>query len=268
MNLLKALSTVSALTLLSRITGLVRESLKAVGFGAGLQMDAFEAAFRLPNMLRRLFAEGAFSQAFVPILAEYKRSRGEDATRDLVGGVATLARPNDPIETDARLKEADYGEWEGHTIEELEELWGAARRMWEADPASFAIPGGESGSDVARRARSFVEALVEWEQGLEKAEEDHRVLVVAHSTLNRVLLAVCLGVPLRDYRRRFRQDGGEGRAHGGAHPDHVPVHSVHIAGVAGRRRVECSPAFRDPGRHAGAAQCLDYRRHDLCRPPL
>src|SRR4030088_1617330 len=90
MNLLKALSTVSALTLLSRITGLVRESLKAVGFGAGLQMDAFEAAFRLPNILRRLFAEGAFSQAFVPILAEYKRSRGEDATRDLVGRVATL----------------------------------------------------------------------------------------------------------------------------------------------------------------------------------
>ena len=90
MNLLKALSTVSALTLLSRITGLVRESLKAVGFGAGLQMDAFEAAFRLPNILRRLFAEGAFSQAFVPILAEYKRARGEDATRDLVGRVATL----------------------------------------------------------------------------------------------------------------------------------------------------------------------------------
>jgi len=119
---------------------------------------------------------------------------------------ATLARPSDKVETDDRLKEADYGEWEGHTIEELEELWGAARRMWEADPASFAIPGGESGSDVARRARSFVEALVEWEKGLEGTDEDHRVLVVAHSTLNRVLLAVCLGVPLRDYRRRFRQD--------------------------------------------------------------
>ena len=73
MNLLKALSTVSAMTLLSRITGLARESLKAVAFGAGLQMDAFEAAFRLPNILRRLFAEGAFSQAFVPILAEYKQ---------------------------------------------------------------------------------------------------------------------------------------------------------------------------------------------------
>ena len=90
MNLLKTLSTVSAMTLLSRITGLARESLKAVAFGAGLQMDAFEAAFRLPNMLRRLFAEGALSQAFVPILAEYKRQRGDDATRDLLGRVATL----------------------------------------------------------------------------------------------------------------------------------------------------------------------------------
>ena len=90
MNLLKTLSTVSALTLLSRITGLVRESLKAFAFGAGVQMDAFEAAFRLPNILRRLFAEGAFSQAFVPILAEYQRARGDAATRDLVGRVASL----------------------------------------------------------------------------------------------------------------------------------------------------------------------------------
>ena len=90
MNLLRALSTVSAMTLLSRITGLIRESLKAVAFGAGLQMDAFEAAFRLPNILRRLFAEGAFSQAFVPILAEYKRQRGDDATRELFGKVGAL----------------------------------------------------------------------------------------------------------------------------------------------------------------------------------
>jgi putative peptidoglycan lipid II flippase len=90
MNLLRALSTVSAMTLLSRITGLARETLKAVAFGAGLQMDAFEAAFRLPNILRRLFAEGAFSQAFVPILAEYKRQRGDDATRELFGKVGAL----------------------------------------------------------------------------------------------------------------------------------------------------------------------------------
>ena len=90
MNLLRALSTVSGMTLLSRITGLARESLKAAVFGAGVQMDAFEAAFRLPNILRRMFGEGAFSQAFVPILAEYHRQRGLDATRDLVGRVGTL----------------------------------------------------------------------------------------------------------------------------------------------------------------------------------
>jgi putative peptidoglycan lipid II flippase len=90
MNLLRSVGTVSGMTLLSRITGLVRESLKATAFGAGLQMDAFEAAFRLPNILRRLFAEGAFSQAFVPILAEYHRQRGPDETRALVGRVGTL----------------------------------------------------------------------------------------------------------------------------------------------------------------------------------
>ncbi len=90
MNLLKALSTVSGMTLVSRITGLARESLKATVFGAGLQMDAFEAAFRLPNILRRLFAEGAFSQAFVPIFAEYRRQRGDDETTALMSRVATL----------------------------------------------------------------------------------------------------------------------------------------------------------------------------------
>ena len=90
MNLLRAVSTVSGMTLVSRITGLVRESLKAAMFGAGVQMDAFEAAFRLPNILRRLFAEGAFSQAFVPIFAEYRRQRGLDETQALIGRVGTL----------------------------------------------------------------------------------------------------------------------------------------------------------------------------------
>jgi putative peptidoglycan lipid II flippase len=89
-NLLRAVTTVSGMTLLSRITGLVRESLKASSFGAGLAMDAFEVAFRLPNLLRRLFAEGAFSQAFVPILAEVRRQHGDAATRDLASRVAAL----------------------------------------------------------------------------------------------------------------------------------------------------------------------------------
>ncbi|MDO8892706.1 MAG: murein biosynthesis integral membrane protein MurJ [Sulfurimicrobium sp.] len=90
MNLLKALATVGGMTLISRILGFLRDAIIARAFGAGIATDAFFVAFKLPNLLRRLFAEGAFSQAFVPILAEYKTRRGHDATRDLVDHVATL----------------------------------------------------------------------------------------------------------------------------------------------------------------------------------
>jgi putative peptidoglycan lipid II flippase len=90
MNLLKALATVSSMTLVSRILGFVRDTVIARAFGAGLATDAFFVAFRIPNLLRRLFAEGAFSQAFVPILAEYKNRRGEADTRLLVDHVAGL----------------------------------------------------------------------------------------------------------------------------------------------------------------------------------
>ncbi|WP_019560125.1 MULTISPECIES: murein biosynthesis integral membrane protein MurJ [Caldimonas] len=90
MNLLRAASTVSLLTLASRITGLVRELLMATIFGASAWTDAFNVAFRLPNLLRRLFAEGAFSQAFVPLLAESRARQGDEATRSLVDAVATV----------------------------------------------------------------------------------------------------------------------------------------------------------------------------------
>ena len=90
MSLLRALATVSSMTLLSRILGFVRDFVVARTFGAGVATDAFFVAFRLPNLLRRLFAEGAFSQAFVPILAEYKNRRGDAETRHLVDHAATL----------------------------------------------------------------------------------------------------------------------------------------------------------------------------------
>jgi len=90
MNLLRILATVSSLTLLSRILGFVRDFVIAITFGAGMLTDAFFVAFKLPNLLRRLFAEGAFSQAFVPLLAEYRNQRGIEATRQLVDRVATL----------------------------------------------------------------------------------------------------------------------------------------------------------------------------------
>ena len=89
MNLLKALATVSGMTLLSRILGFVRDFVIARVFGAGAITDAFFVAFRLPNLLRRMFAEGAFSQAFVPILSEYRNSRTAEETKTLVDHVAS-----------------------------------------------------------------------------------------------------------------------------------------------------------------------------------
>ena len=90
MNLLKTVATVSGLTLVSRITGLAREVLTASIFGAGAQTDAFFVAFRLPNLLRRLFAEGAFSQAFVPVLGQVKAQEGPEAARRLATRVGLL----------------------------------------------------------------------------------------------------------------------------------------------------------------------------------
>jgi putative peptidoglycan lipid II flippase len=90
MNLLKALAAVSSMTLLSRILGLVRDAVIARQFGVSIATDAFLVAFRLPNLLRRIFAEGAFSQAFVPILSEYRNTRSAQDTRSFVDHVATL----------------------------------------------------------------------------------------------------------------------------------------------------------------------------------
>ena len=89
-SLFKSASIVSSLTLVSRITGLVRELLIASTFGASALTDAFNVAFRIPNLFRRLFAEGAFSQAFVPVLAATREKEGDEATQRLMGHVATL----------------------------------------------------------------------------------------------------------------------------------------------------------------------------------
>ena len=89
-SLLKSASTVSLLTLASRVTGLVRDLIMASMFGANALTDAFNVAFRIPNLFRRLFAEGAFSQAFVPVLATTKTQEGDERTRALIGNVATV----------------------------------------------------------------------------------------------------------------------------------------------------------------------------------
>ena len=72
------------MTLVSRILGFVRDVVVARAFGAGLAADAFFVAFKIPNLFRRLFAEGAFSSAFVPVLSECREQQGEGAVRHLI----------------------------------------------------------------------------------------------------------------------------------------------------------------------------------------
>nr|WP_222622847.1 murein biosynthesis integral membrane protein MurJ [Ramlibacter cellulosilyticus] len=86
----KAASTVSLLTLASRVTGLVRDVLFASFFGVSALTDAFYVAFRIPNLFRRIFGEGAFSQAFVPVLASVRTTEGDAGAKNLVDHVSTV----------------------------------------------------------------------------------------------------------------------------------------------------------------------------------
>ncbi|MDH5446856.1 MAG: murein biosynthesis integral membrane protein MurJ [Gammaproteobacteria bacterium] len=88
MGLLKSTAIVSSMTMLSRVLGLARDMVFTRIFGAGAGTDAFLIAFKIPNFLRRLFAEGAFSQAFVPVLTEYKTKRSHDEVADLASRTA------------------------------------------------------------------------------------------------------------------------------------------------------------------------------------
>lgn len=87
-NLLKSGYVVATMTMIARITGLVRDLLLAAFLGAGPGMDAFVIAFRMPNFFRRLFAEGAFSQAFVPVLSEYRQKRREAEVKVFINRMA------------------------------------------------------------------------------------------------------------------------------------------------------------------------------------
>lgn len=87
-RLLKSSLLVSIMTLLSRVLGLVRDVVIANIIGAGVAADVFLFANRIPNFLRRLFAEGAFSQAFVPVLAEYQKAGDVDKTREFIAKVS------------------------------------------------------------------------------------------------------------------------------------------------------------------------------------
>ena len=89
-NLAKSLVGVGGMTVLSRVLGFLRDSIIARIFGVGIATDAFFVAFKIPNLLRRISAEGAFTQAFVPILSEYKSNKTSVDTALLINKVATL----------------------------------------------------------------------------------------------------------------------------------------------------------------------------------
>ena len=125
------------------------------------------------------------------------------------------------IETDSRLKEMDYGAWEGLTYAQIDATQAVQRREWELAPDRLKCPGGESGDDVAERVRGFLRDLIDdhkrWHAraqfraatatpgGAPGAPPARQVLVVAHSSTNRVLMCVALGTDVRDYRKRFVQ---------------------------------------------------------------
>jgi broad specificity phosphatase PhoE len=119
---------------------------------------------------------------------------------------AALVAPGAIVETDRRLMEADYGDWEGLPARAVAARWPELRSAWQEDPARIRPPQGENGLLLARRARSFLRELTAVELARAERDGERRILVVGHSTINRVLLAVALGVPVRDYRRRFQQD--------------------------------------------------------------
>src|SRR5688572_2547549 len=86
-RLLRSSAIFSAMTFVSRVSGLVRDQIYAIVFGANPAMDVFTAAFRIPNFMRLLSAEGSFSMAFVPVLAEYKEKHGPAAVKELIDRV-------------------------------------------------------------------------------------------------------------------------------------------------------------------------------------
>ncbi len=87
-SLFKSTSTVAGMTLVSRIFGFLRDMVTAQLFGATAAFDAFSVAFRIPNLMRRLFAEGSFSQAFVPVLSEYQKQKSPEEIKRFINAIA------------------------------------------------------------------------------------------------------------------------------------------------------------------------------------
>jgi len=195
------------LTLVLTRHGLTGKSEPEQHLGQRIDISINEAGRRQAEALARRLAPVRFDRAITSPLFRARE------TAAIVGhGIR--------VEADPRLREMDYGGWEGMTYQQIDVRDAAFRREWELAPDRLACPGGESGNDVAARVRSFLAELLDehkrWhakatfraatERGAGAAPPPERpILVVAHSSTNRVLMCVALGTDLRDYRKRFVQ---------------------------------------------------------------
>jgi broad specificity phosphatase PhoE len=196
------------LTLVLTRHGLTDRSSPEQHLGQRIDISINEAGRRQAEALRRRLAPARFDRVITSPLFRARE------TAEIVSHGAR-------IEADPRLREMDYGAWEGRTYAQIAEMDGPFRREWEAHPDVLACPGGESGEDVAVRVRAFLDDLLDehrrWHArvsfraataptGPARADNaDQPVLAIGHGSANRVLLCVALGVAVRDFRSRFVQ---------------------------------------------------------------
>jgi len=196
------------LTLVLTRHGLTDRSVPEQHLGQRIDVSINESGRRQAQALARRLANVRFDRAITSPLFRARET-------------AEVLAPGARLEADPRLREMDYGAWEGRTYAEIEAAGAGFRHEWELAPDRLACPGGESGNDVAERVRAFLEDLLDehrrWHarasfraatsgMGRVAVAPERPILAVGHSTTNRILMCVALGVGLRDYRRRFVQD--------------------------------------------------------------
>jgi broad specificity phosphatase PhoE len=228
------------LTLVLTRHGLTDRSTPEQHLGQRLDISINTDGERQAEALGRRLAPVAFDRVLTSPL--FRARETAEVIVAANGGGGRVSRSGGAIEADPRLREMDYGAWEGRTYREIDELDASYRREWERAPDRLACPGGESGDDVAARVTSFLRDLLDehraWHAkaafravtsgagsigaaatgtgaaaigaaatgtGAAGPRADRPVLAVGHGTTNRILLCVALGVPVADFRRRFVQ---------------------------------------------------------------
>ena len=196
------------LTLVLTRHGLTDRSSPEQHLGQRIDVSINEAGRRQAEALAHRLAPVAFDRAFTSPLF-----RARETAAIVVRGI--------DVEADPRLREMDYGAWEGRTYDQIREADGAYRQAWERDPDTLPCPGGESANDVAVRVRGFLEDLLDehraWHAkasfraatsgwGATTPRVERPILAVGHATTNRILVCVALGIEVREFRRRLTQD--------------------------------------------------------------